>query len=823
MMRNLSRSVCLAGLFALAAASAAQPFDLPEDAAPALRRSLIADMRGWNPENGAPFDIDANRVCSKERILRGRFDNGLDPSGRPPLTDRGPVADPTDVLNNALDIEVAPPGNALSGVNLMTIRSNVNNLTTFTFRLRWNFTVSSCTITDGDAAGPYAVSPSIPVAGATPASYGRTFTFLRPINSGQTFTVRIAYSGNLQAGIGLGSIAFGGQNGNSNNPGVVCTLSEPYYAGTWWPCKDGDLFVAGDNSDKATLNMSIIAPEQFTSVANGTLQGIDLIPGTPNKRRFRWAATSPMPTYLVCFSSTVYDTFSATYDYGTGTMPLQFYIYPSSNTAGNRNGWLATNQMLATFRPMFGLYPFVNEKYGIYQFEFGGGMEHQTFSGQGGGGAFGELITSHELAHQWWGDNMTCKTWSDIWLNEGFATYSEALWLERKPGSTGLPALKSAMASRRPSDADDTVYCFNVASPGRIFDSRYSYRKAGWVLHMLRKVVGDTDFFNILTTYRAAFDGGAPLTTDFTTIAAAVSGENLTSFFQPWLYEPGAPIYQYAWQPALIGGQNYARLMIRQSQPASPSLYDMPIDVSLTSTNSAITRTTVRNNSPIQHYLIALPASVAVVTTPIASASVVLDPDGWILEFGKSITAYTPGPPKIVSTSPIPGATLAFDAGPSSATILFSDNVNVSAPSIAITRNGDAVPFTLAYSPATQTATLTFAGPLAPGSYAVAIADSVTSSTGTIALDGEFAAANSPVSLPSGDGLPGGASVFTFTVEPNPCPADYNGLNGVTVQDLFDFLGGFFANAPAADFNNSGDVTVQDLFDFLAAYFTACP
>jgi hypothetical protein len=820
MAREAKRSVGwkIVGSVALLAAvtagpAAAQPFDLPEDR---QRASLLPPPGTPNLESGAPFDLDAHRTCAKECILRAYFEQGLDPAGHgaPPSTgfsDRGPgTTDPTDVLNNTLDIEVAPPGNGIAGSNTMTIRSNVDNLTTFTFRLRWNFTVTACTVTD--TLGSYTVSPSVPVAGSTPATYGRTFTFARPINQGQVFTVRVDYNGALQSGIGLGSVFIGGQNGNTSNPGVVCTLSEPYYAGTWWPCKDGDLFVPGDNSDKATLNCSITAPDAFTSVSNGLLQGVDTLTG--NRKRYRWATSYPMTTYLVFFSTTQYTYFTANYNYGTGVMPLDFYIYPINDSTSNRNVWLKVPDMLAAYRPVYGLYPFINEKYGIYQFEFSGGEEHQTFTGQGRGGAFSESVTSHELGHQWWGDNITCKYWNDIWLNEGFATYTEAIWEERKPGSTGFPALKSAMNARRPTDASGTVYCFDVANPGRIFEANLSYRKAGWVLHQLRHIVGETTFTNILQTYRATFEGGAATTAEFTAIASAVAGQNLDWFFNPWLYQGGAPSYDYGFESTNIGGQNYLRLMIRQTQSAT-TVFAMPIDVRITAGAGAID-TKVFHDARADYYLIPIPAPATAVT---------LDPDNWILEYGKASVAYIPGPPKVIALSPVPDASLPTASAPAAITIAFSDNVTATAADFALTRNGAPVPFTFAYSAATMTATLTPASPLTAGSYAVGVSDNVRSASGAIALDGELSPlpGGGGAVLPSGNGAAGGLLAYGFTLTAPPCTADFNHSGDITVQDIFDFLDAYFANQSSANINADAGISVQDIFDFLAAYFSGCP
>jgi hypothetical protein len=771
-------------------------------------------------------EIGCGKACAYHAALAAGWSPGqLLPGAR--FDARGP-GDPTNVLNNNLAIEilsVTPPGSgtgsgsaSITGTNVMTILCNQSGLSSFTFRLRSQYTVTNCTVTD--TVGPYTVVPTTPPSNNT--SYGRTITLLRPINAGQTFTISISYFGDT-ANVGLGSFFAGTQNGASGAPTAVCTLSEPYYAASWWPCKDGDVRMAGDNSDKATLDMAITAPDTLTSVSNGLLVGVDTLSG--NRKRFRWSTSYPVTTYLVFFATSQFNQWSVNYVHAAGTMPVQFSIYPSSDTAGNRAVWEKVPSMLAAYAPVYGLYPFVNEKYGIYQFEFSGGQEHQTYTGQGRGGAFVEYITAHELGHQWWGDNVTCKTWSDIWLNEGFATYTEALWEERKPNPT--TTLQAAMNSRKPSasgiagsgsfvwippyDPASGVTTNTTGDPNRVFNGDFSYRKAGWVLHMLRKVMGDAAFFNGLQTYRAAYQLSAATTADFTAVMTGVHGQDLSWFFNPWLYQPGAPTYAYGWANTTIAGQTYLRLNIAQTQASPAPLFTMPMDVQIVTPSGTI-NSSVRTHSASDDFLIPIPAGASAVT---------LDPNGWILNYGKNSVAYVQGPPKVVGVSPSPGASIAAAAAPSTLSILFSDDVGIAPANIGVTRGAASVPFTLAYNPSTFVATLTFSGPLAPGTYGVVVSDAVAAVANGQRLDGELAS-NTAAALPSGDGVALGSALFSFTITAPPCPADFNTSGGLTVQDIFDFLSAWFAGAPAADFNHTGGITVQDIFDFLAAWFGGC-
>jgi aminopeptidase N len=753
-----------------------------------------AQVEDLGPLPTLPDDSRPIIGCGKGQALAARFLAGLPPyDAELDAADREALG-ATDVLHYTLDIEILPSSSHISGTNTITVRSLIDGLTQFTIRLQNQYACSAV------------INGSTPVTVTTSSSSTRVVTLDRAYDAGEIFTLTITYSGTASAG-GFGSINFQTQNGQP----LVFSLSEPYYAYTWWPVKDGDAGLPGDNGDKATVELAVTAPSTLRTVSNGLLQGIDTLSG--NRKRYRWATNYPIATYLVFFSTTNYNTWTQTYDYGAGTMPVEFNIYPASDTTSNRTAWEKCLSALAVYRTIFGLYPFINEKYGIYQFAFGGGMEHQTNTGQG---TFSESVTVHELSHQWWGDNITCKTWNDIWLNEGFADYAEALWYERKPGSTGLPALFTAMANRRPSTVNGSVYCYDTTDVNRIFSTDFTYYKGGWVLHQLRHVLGDDAFFNLLATYRAAFEGSAATTGDFAALASQAYGQDLSWFFNEWVYGTGAPAYATGWQNVNISGQSYLRLRVRQTQSSGYGTYTMPIDVRV---NFASGNQTYKifNNAATQYFLIPITAS---------ATSIVLDENAWILTTSKTSETYVNGPAKIVQTSPLPGAVVPLAGAPSAVTVTFSESVTPAVTDFVLTSSRGTVPFTLSYSATNFTATLNCGAPLPGGAYTLTVKDSLRTAVASIQLDGEIASPASPASLPSGNGLAGGNAVIPFVIPP---VGDLNSDGSVNSADLALFapcLAGPDVFTPpagcdattfaAADLEHDGDVDVADFATFQA-------
>jgi hypothetical protein len=535
------------------------------------------------------------------------------------------------------------------------------------------------------------------------------------------------------------------------------------------------------------------------AVANGLLTETADLPN--NRRRYRYEHTYPIVPYLVAFAATNYQSWSRTFTYNGRTMPVDFYIYPENNTAANRAAWERCIPMLQVFSDLFGEYPFMRERYGIYQFQFSGGMEHQTMSGQGG---FGESLTAHELAHQWWGDMITCATWNDIWLNEGFATYSEALWEEFRNGASDPAALRTAMLNRRPSSLNGSVYRYDTSSVNAIFSSNFAYRKGAWVLHQLRWVLGTERFFELLARYRQRYAYSHATTADFQAVAEELWGGSMDWFFQPWVYGTGAPTYNWGWTTTRVNNKDYLLLSIRQTQQSSYGIYTMPIGLRA-QIGSQSQDLRVWNSARTQYYVI--PVSGAV-------SNLAFDPDEWILKGGSNAETYRPGPPVIVEMNPAPG--LATQPV-SQIDLYFQTPVQINSALVQLTgATQGTVSTNFAYDANTRRARLTLAQPLKPDAYTVRIAPTVTATNSGLALDGEYFG-----QLPTGDGVPGGEAVLPLRVL--AANGDINGDGCVDDADLLAVLFAFGAEgARAEDVNGDNFVDDADLLLVLFAFGSGC-
>lgn len=386
------------------------------------------------------------------------------------------------------------------------------------------------------------------------------------------------------------------------------TFSEPSDARFWFPCYD-------EPWEKATAEMNITVLSGYVAASNGRLVGTtDNGNGTVT---WQWREDHQIATYLMCITASRFTISTLPFVNASGdTIPLQYFTWPSDSAT--TAAFLPTvRQMVMHYASIFGEYPF--DKYGmssIVPFVYLG-MEHQSMTTLNRYVQTDQRVVSHELAHQWWGDNVTCGTWADVWLNEGFATYSEALWREH---TGGFPALKSYM--------QDTLDGFRYGSwQGAIYDpvgqgfnlfDQVVYSKAGWALHTLRGVLGDSLFFRSLSAYRQRYGGTSAITTEFESVVDSVAGQDMSWFFNEWIFGSGWPKYasRYSWS------QDTLSLTIYQQQSASWPTYKMPMQVRAYYGTSDTTFA-VWDSTRTQPFELHLPSS---------PDSVVLDPDGWILK-----------------------------------------------------------------------------------------------------------------------------------------------------------------------------------------------
>lgn len=428
-----------------------------------------------------------------------------------------------------------------------------------------------------------------------------------------TFSIAVAYHGRPVSDSRDG-FGFDLQNGTP----IIWSLSQPYFARGWWPCKDNP----GDKADSADIILTV--PGNLYAVSNGSLRENNL--NGDGSRTFHWHESYPIATYLVSVAVTNYSIYTNWFRHAPGdSMEVSLYLYPSySESPTILLDWL--DDMLTYFHTVFGPYPFITEKYGIAQFPLGGGMEHQTVTSQG---TFSEWLTVHELAHMWWGDKITNARWGDIWLNEGFASYAEALYAEYMYGEDYFRGYMQFMDR----DYAYPIFVEDTTDRSRLFNITV-YDKAGWFLHMLRHVVGDATFFEILLEYSndPRFAYGNATTAGFQNVCETVSRQNLDWFFEPWIYHAGRPRYQVGWNSIESAGSHEVTVHINQTQVPLEILFPMPIDITIY-TDAGDTVVTVFNDLPEQHF------TFLIEDRP---TGIVLDEEGWIL---KQMIADTTGGP----------------------------------------------------------------------------------------------------------------------------------------------------------------------------------
>jgi len=409
---------------------------------------------------------------------------------------------------------------------------------------------------------------------------------------GTSSSVEIIYSGAPPVS---GFSAFAAQT-HAGTP-VLWTLSEPYGARDWWPCKQ-------DLNDKINaIDVYITAPSQYIAVSNG-LEINQTLNGANKTTHFHH--NYPIPAYLIAIAVTNYDIINQTAGTAPNTFPIVNYIYPENNTISVQIQLQKTPLIMNLYETLFETYPFKNEKYGHAQFGWGGGMEHTTVSFMNN---FSRSLIAHELAHQWFGDKVTCGSWKDIWLNEGFATYLASMVIENFDGNVAFISNKNSMINNITSQPGGAVYLTDTEATdaNRIFSSRLSYNKGAMVLNMLRFKMGDTPFFQALKNYLADTNLAYKyaVTSDLKWHLEAVYGSSLTEFFDDWVYNQGFPTYNII---AQNWGAGQAKISITQTQShSSVSYFEMPVPVRLSGAGGLTFDTVLENTFNNQEFIISVP------------------------------------------------------------------------------------------------------------------------------------------------------------------------------------------------------------------------
>jgi aminopeptidase N len=500
-----------------------------------------------------------------------------------------------DITYYGLDLTVTTSPNYLTGNVIIGVKTDTTSLNTCFLDLRNILTVDSVLLNGTDAVYSH-------------SSNKINITLDHTYSQGEPFTLRVYYHG-VPGSSGFGGFLFDSHNGTP----VISTLSESYSGPYWWPQKD----TPADKADSSDVWITVAS--NLIPVSNGTLQSI--VDNGNGTHTYHWKEHYPIAAYLISLAITNYIQYNTYYNYSpTDSMIITHFIYPE-NFNYVKPFADATAGMIEVYSNRYGQYPFIQERYGHAEFSWGGSMEHQTCTSMG---FWGTWVVAHELAHQWYGDMITCKDWHHIWLNEGFATYSEAVYVEAINGKAAYDSyIANEMSSAK--NAVGTIWVQDITNEYEIFDGAREYSKGGCVLHMLRGIVGDSTFFDIMRTYsdEPNLKYGAATTEDFQAVAESVYGQDLNYLFQEWIYGENEPSYTVGWNKSLVGGDIYHVIInIYQAVNTNPVYFTMPVQIRL-NTTLGDTTVTLFNDAQTQNF------QFDIVGNP---QSIVFDPGNWILK-----------------------------------------------------------------------------------------------------------------------------------------------------------------------------------------------
>ena len=438
------------------------------------------------------------------------------------------------------------------------------------------------------------------------------------LTGGSTFTASVYYKGTPPNG--GSAIGSGFSNGTSQSWGNQATwsLSESFVGYHWWPCKQ----ILTDKIDSSWVFVTTDSINKAGS--NGLLKNVVVV---GNKKRYEWKSRYPIDYYLISVAVAKYKEYKqyAKPQYlPNDSILIQNYIYDG---AINNTNWIANQkpdldkmpQVMKFLCNQYGMYPFYKEKYGHCMAPFGGGMEHQTMTSIG---FFEYYINAHELGHQWWGDQVTCKSWGDIWINEGFASYTEHLvaqYLDQVNFATNLNSTHTNVMSQN----GGSCYFTNsdTLNTARIFSSRLTYDKGGAIIHSLRFLTNnDSLWFNCLRGFQNQYKNSTASVVDFKNYYQTFTSINPTQFFNQWYYGEGYPTFNVKYN--FNGSQFFLKSTQTVSMPGITPLFITPIEYKISRSGKPDTTILLMHNVAIENYTLNITGTVT---------AVVCDPNNWLI------------------------------------------------------------------------------------------------------------------------------------------------------------------------------------------------
>jgi hypothetical protein len=497
-----------------------------------------------------------------------------------------------DVLKYDLTIEIDDQNQFIDGMVISTILAE-ENLGEISFELE-GLNVDNVLVNGSEAVYNF--------------TNGVITTQLANISADDEFELTIEYSGNpilCQNPYALGM--FFQTSG-------IFTISDPNASRYWWPCYDHPW-------DKAIVDLHITVRDDWKVAANGLRS--EIIDNQDGTMTHHWLGYNPMATYLVSVVARNFVELNDSY----GDIPIHNFVPPNMESNAIQD-FTNLPLMMEIYTNKFGVYPF--EKYGnsVTNFSTYGAMEHQTMTTLANylitGNQTYETVIAHELAHQWFGNCLTPLTWADVWLSEGFATYSEAIFVEEMEGYEAmLNYLHSNIQNYYLSwagSANHTIY----NPPYNAIFTPVTYEKAASILHMLRNLVGDDTFYDILQSYFLTFKNGNVITTDFKNICEQESGLDLSQFFQQWIYQSGIPTITYTY---FTNEEESKIASYAQTQASSGTGFYLEIPLQITLENEEIYHTHVSAEPQT-------PAETIIHLENHSTVNIAYDPENWILNRG---------------------------------------------------------------------------------------------------------------------------------------------------------------------------------------------